>query len=326
MINPISFLWRQFTGSQVNAIATALWQYFKDSFDGTLEYYRNLKIANANDDHLTWIGILQGVARPLIPLPDESYFLFTETYGYEEGDGAEPETWYAGHMIPDSGLNPRGFGSVNNSEGGRLTDVKGIGDYEYIPATIFRAVLRANSSSSGVLGSLVVLDDILYTIWRIDHLTTPPVYTFTFANRQANPRNTPGDIFANLGVTGDWKYPYETQAEVHVLGNTVYYPMPKLIPVLREGDSQIDPIGLIRILLRTDESVDPVVYGLDAMWAGEGTPSDTVNDGEEPEWDLSPLTVFEVMSMWNTDQDWLDDPDPSEEFVALTTADLNGMW
>ena len=87
MINPISFLWRQFCGPQVVGIMQGLYAYFKESYDTTLEYFRNMSIASATSEHLTVRGALGGVARPLVPIPDEDYLVFSNTYGYiQEGD------------------------------------------------------------------------------------------------------------------------------------------------------------------------------------------------------------------------------------------------
>lgn len=62
------------------------------------------------------------------------------------------------------------------------------------------------------------------------------------------------------------------------------------------------------------------------MWAQEGTPSDIVEDGITSEWSLSPLSTNEIQMMFSTGGSWLDDPDPSEEFTALTVSDINDMW
>lgn len=319
MINPISFLWRQFNGPQITAICQALWQYMKDSFDTSLEYFDKLSISTANSDHLTWIGILQGLARPLIPIPDETMFLFDEEYGYIE----DPDN--PGHMIPDTTSYPseRGFADVGEvfGEGGKLDYEMYKSGYSYLPDYIFRACLSANSSSEGMLGGLVALDDIIYGIWKMEHPTTVPVYQIKWAGEQ-DTKYTRADIFVDLGVTGDWAFPYETQAEIKLLGTTVYFPIPKLIPILVEGDSSIDPYGFIRILSTTDGDV----FGLDAMWAGEGTPSDWVNNGEEPEFDVNPITNSELQLMWAQDNTWIDEEAPSLEFIAMTESELEDMW
>ena len=324
MINPISFLWRQFNGPQISAICQALYLYFKQTYDNVLEYWDKFSIDNVTStDHLTFIGIIQGLARPLIPIPDESVFWFTETYGYKLGDGIEPQTWYEGHKIPDVKFpDEHGFSSVNDIQrGGKLQEVADPGGYDYVPDYLFRALLRGNASSVGELGSLIALDDMLYEIWKKDRPTTTPAYRFTWATPAANPMYTPADVFVNLGVTQDWNHPYETQAEIKLLGNTVYYPIPKLIPVIREGETELDPAGWVHILVFTQDNV----YGLDAMWAGIGTPSDTTS-GADPDYDVSAITTIEEQQMWAQDNSWADEEAPTEELVSLTVDEIQSMW
>lgn len=340
MIYPISFLWRQMNGPQITAIAQAIWQYFRDSFDNTLNYFNTLSISKANTDHLTLIGILQGLARPLIPIPDEQYFWFTDVYDFEPGDmydGTYPE----GHTHPTSNYpSHHGFGSNPprndpNGVGGALQELTMPGQYSYLSNTLFRALVKANSASEGYLGSIVALDDMIYALWRTEHETTAPGYRFSFTENRSNPNNAAGDVVLNLGVTGDWTNGYEVQAEVKLLGNTVYYPAPKLIPILAEGDSKIDPEGLVRILIVGEEQVQPdgtssYVPGLNDMWADPPqTPSSYIDDGVSPPeaWKLEPITTGMIQTMFSADgTSWVDDPDPSDEFEALLDTDLEKMW
>lgn len=320
MISPLSFIWRQLNGPQIAAICAATWKYFHDTYDSILEYFRTFSIETATDDHLTVIGVWQGLARPLVPVPQGEVFFFTEVYGYIE----DPDN--PGHLIPDSSYpSVRGFAEVPSSftgTGGKFAGQTVPGDYTKVPAAMFRSLLRANSDSEGYLGSLIALDDMLYSLWRRTHSAVAPDYTFEWSTLEAHPTYTPGDIFVDLGMTGDWEYPYETQAEVKLLGKTIYYPIPKLIPILHEGDSSADPLGFVRILVRSEEDV----YGLDAMWAGEGTPSDTVDNGEEPEWDVSPITIAELTTMWGTGSTWIDVEGPAEDFYPISEEDLGEMW
>lgn len=325
MIAPFRALWKQFTGSQINAVMQALWEYFYDTYDATLEYWRKLKIASATSDHLTFIGILQGIARPLIPIPEEDYLVFSETYGLTE----DPEN--PSHLIPDAGYpSKQGFGSVEyfseEINVGRFADVKQAGRYNYVNTALFRQLLQANSASTGLLGSLVTLDDMLYSAWKMLHPITPPVYRFDWAKQRDNAAFV-GDLVVDLGVTGDWDNPYEIEAEVRLLGKTVYYPVPKIVPKLVVGDGSVDPIGLVRILLNTN-STDPddIIYGLNSMWKDEGTPSDFIDNGEDPQWEMAPLTQGELATMWAGDNTWIDAEGPAEEFMPLTEEDLQEMW
>lgn len=321
MISPISFLWRQFSGPQIQAITQAIWQYFRTTYDRTLEYFRTFSLNTATNEHLSLIGIFQGLARPLIAIPEKGVFWFTNAYEYVD-DPNNP-----GHKIPSYDYpSTEGFSSVEeypNGVGGKFSANTAPGNYRQLPPALFRRILRANSDSDAELGSLKTLDDILFGVWRLNHsAVTPPTYKFTFTNRVDYPRNTPGDIIVDLGMTGDWQYPYETQAEIKLLGKTVYYPIPKLVAEITPGDARADPIGLIRILVHTQDDI----YGLDAMWEGVGTPSDVVDDGENPEWSMSAVTTSELLQMWARDNTWIDEEGPSEDFYPLSLEALEDMW
>ena len=165
------------------------------------------------------------------------------------------------------------------------------------------------------------MDDMLYEVWKKDRPTTMPAYVFTWANPTDNPRYTPADIFVNLGVTQDWNHPYEVQAEIKLLGNTVYYPIPKLIPVIREGETELDPARWVPILVTTQAGV----YGLDAMWAGIGTPSDTAA-GPDPDYAILAISDTELQTMWAQDNSWADEEAPGGELVSLTNEEIHNMW
>lgn len=325
MINPISFLWRQFNGPQITAICQALFEYFKESFDTRLNYFDRLTIESANSDHLTFIGILQSLARPLIPIPDEDMFWFTEEHGYIDDED------HPGERIPDTEYpSKHGLAHEGDTYGdaGKFDYEKFTTGYHYIPDYIFRCILQGNARSEGYIGGLIALDDILFKIWRYEHPTTPPVYTFRWATEE-DERYTRADVFVNLGMTGDWAYPYETQAEVRLLGKTVYYPIPKLIPVMYEGDSQVDPTGWIRILNKTEYTPEGevITYGLSpSMWENEGTPSDYIANGEEPEFEATPLTLTEIQLMWAQNNTWIDEEAPVLEMVSLKLDEIEDMW
>lgn len=304
MVNPISFLWRQFNGPQVSAICQVVYEYFKDLVDSSLDYFDRLTISTANSQHLTFLGILQSLARPLVPIPNETMFLFTHEPVQDNSDrGFAPEHIYYG----DYGK----FDEENFSSG-----------YSYIPDYLFRALLRGNASSKGYLGSLIALDDMLYSIWKIEHDTIVPIYTFRWAD-ESDTRYTPADLFVNLGNTGDWTYPYETSAELTLLGQTVYYPIPKLIPIIYEGESSLDPYGFVRILLCEDSGVP----GLAEMWLDPPqTPADYVPNGEDPEFEVSPIATAEEQLMWQQDNTWIDEDAPTLEFQAMRVEEIQEMW
>jgi hypothetical protein len=320
MLNPISFLWQQLNGPQITAICQALFNYFKNLCDENLDYLNNLTIANANSDHLSLLGILQGLARPLVPVPDSKMFWFTSPYDYVVGPGIEPEYQFPGHKIPETNYpSEHGLSNGPYGQGGVFDEVpEGTTGYKYIPDYIFRAVLQGNTDSEGQLGGLTALDDILNAIFQAENPGMSPMYTFVWNNDVHS--GTPGDIEVDLGTTGDWLHPYEVFAEVKLLGSTVYFPIPRILPKLVEGDGHLDPVGFIHILVMGTEDV----YGLNDMWNGTGTPADT-EPGEDPEFAVSPITTTELNTMWNDSQSWIDEPSPSY-FIPYTPEEIAQLW
>lgn len=321
MLNPISFIWRQFNGPQISAICQALFNYFKKLCDENLDYFNDFTLDTANSEHLSLLGVLQGLARPLVPIPDEELFWFEEPYEYTEGNGMLPELEFPGHKVPVKNFpSLRGFAEGPVSEGGVFSEEKDTdGNYKNIPDYIFRQVLKSNTASEGRLGGLVVLDDILVGLFQKENPGFTPIHKFTWNNDIHT--GTPGDIHVDLGVSGDWVHPYEVFAEIKELGNTIYFPIPRLFAHIAEGDSQLDPTGFVHILIESAGST----YGLDAMWAGEGTPSDIIPDGESPAFSVEPITVAMLNAMWQTSQTWIDEPSPAY-FKPLTPEEIANLW
>lgn len=316
MLNPIAFLWKQFNGPQITAITQAIFNYFQNLVDENLDYFNDITLDTANSQHLSLLGILQGLSRPLVPIPDAKMFFLTPVYGFI------PDPDNPGHYIPEEGYpSERGFSqAVDRSIGGQLDvvpEAKSSG-YKYIPDYIYRSILKSNSKSKGSLGGLVVLDDMLYDLFQIENPEADPVYRFEWSN---GGDTTPGDVTIDLGSSTDWLHPYEVYAQFNLLGSTVYFPIPRLFAKLSEGSSALDPDGLIHILLQGTEST----YGLDNMWAGTGTPSDVVEDGKNPDFDCEPITTSMLQQMWAEDSSWLDDQGP-DYFIPLTTAEIGAMW
>lgn len=321
MLNPISFIWRQFNGPQISAICQALFNYFKKLCDENLDYFNNFTLDTANSEHLSLLGVLQGLARPLVPIPDEELFWFEEPYEYTEGNGMLPELEFPGHKVPAKNFpSTRGFSEGPTAEGGVFSEEKDAdGNYKYIPDYIFRQVLKSNTASEGQLGGLVVLDDILAGLFQKENPGFMPIHKFTWNNDIHT--GTPGDIHVDLGASGDWVHPYEVFAEIKELGSTIYFPIPRLFAHIAEGDSKLDPIGFVHIL--TESSGD--TYGLDAMWEGEGTPADIILDGKSPLFEVEPITDAMLNAMWQTSQIWVDEPSPAY-FKPFTPEEIEALW
>lgn len=226
MIHPISFIWKQFTGSQVLAFLNGLFTYFKETYDANLEYFRHLSIANANDSHLTFIGILQNIARPHIVLPNSENFLFSSIWSYTD----DPDN--PGHRIPSTGYpSDVGFAEVGGSLGGRLAEVDEFfeGVSNLISPRVLRGLLNANAKSSGYLGSLVALDDIIYS--QILGTTIP--YEFRFITANDTEKNyAAGDCIVDLHSINSYISPLELFLEIQIFGKTIYAPVPRIVPEL----------------------------------------------------------------------------------------------
>jgi hypothetical protein len=105
----------------------------------------------------------------------------------------------------------------------------------YLSTNLYRACLGAIANSTGQLGSIVALDDMLNALWSIGNASEVPSYRIMFAAEDAGAYMR-GDIEVDLGSESDWYAPYEVQAEISLLGKTIYYPMPKVVVRMIEGD------------------------------------------------------------------------------------------
>ena len=101
MILPIQYLWKQLDGPQVKGLTKGVEEYWKSLFDDKLDYFNNISIDTANDDHLTLMGLLSGLIRPVIQEPDKTFFYFTEQaehnfpHGFSDLDNLEPPERYS---------------------------------------------------------------------------------------------------------------------------------------------------------------------------------------------------------------------------------------
>lgn len=201
-----------------------------DAFDPLMEYFRNFSILTANDEHLSIIGVWQGLARPLIYVPDGNTFFFTEAYGYRKDPTKE------GHLIPNTNFpSQRGFAEVGSDVGGVFAMNTRKTNYVYKQLdVVYRELLRAFTESDGELGSLTALDDMMYALWKRNHKNGEvPIYQFSWADDKS--AFTIGDLFLDMGDVIYWEYPYEVYAQLKLFGQTLWFPMPQLIPILREG-------------------------------------------------------------------------------------------
>lgn len=210
MILPIQYLWKQLDGPQVTGIAKGIEEYWKTLFDDKLDYFNNISIDTANDDHLTLMGLLSGLIRPVIQEPDKIFFYFTEMVEHNFSHGFSD----LDHPELGGGL----FSKVDKKSLQNVTL-----DTEY-----YRALLRAWDHGQGEIGSLMLLDDICAELTALD-VGGDPVYRFTIMEGDDIPVDrAPGDVYIDMGNAEDWNNPLHVYAVLNGIGNTAYAPQPRL--------------------------------------------------------------------------------------------------
>lgn len=210
MILPIQYLWKQLDGPQVKGLTKGVEEYWKSLFDDKLDYFNNISIDTANDDHLTLMGLLSGLIRPVIQEPDKTFFYFTEQ---------------AEHNFP------HGFSDLDNLEsGGGLfskVDNKSLQNVT-LDTEYYRALLRAWDRGQGEIGSLMLLDDICAELTALD-TGNEPTYRFDIMEGKNIPLDrAPGDVYIDMGSASEWNNPLHVYAVLMGIGDTVYSPQPRL--------------------------------------------------------------------------------------------------
>lgn len=211
MIAPINFLWKQFNGPQIIAFCRAIYNWLKNAFDPTLNYFNTFSIDTATDDHLTTIGTLMGVKRPLIDTSGaEETFQFTAT--------------------KESSIN--GFGNDEKTFGGKFADVTKLEEQNtYISDEYYRPLLKTISTGKGLPGSLILIDEIcsyFYDTYRPNDTKDYWIY-HELDNLDAEKGYMVGDILLFLDYIGDWgNNALFIHAIMDVLNLYSYAPLPSL--------------------------------------------------------------------------------------------------
>lgn len=231
MIPPVAWLWKQLNGPQITAVASAVFQFMKESFDNILDYWTYLTIDNATSGNLTTMGALHGIARPLMRIVDASLFWFSEV-------PAENDYYPETDPYPTS---EHGFADLNNLEiGGQFASLEDVGGkFGYISTPLYRSILKGSRDSQGALGSAVWLDDVLYSVYLGVQGTAsvPPDYEIKVLQEEDLEKfftRLQGDILVDLGAEKQWGVEFgQLVAELNLLGKTVYYPVPTLFATAR---------------------------------------------------------------------------------------------
>lgn len=253
MILPVRYLWQQLNGPQATGICKAIEEYWKTIFDTKLDYFNNISIETANDEHLTLFGLLSGLVRPTISEPDKEYFYFTEN--------AEQNVAHGFSDLADPTVGGK-FSKLDS--GGGIHNVSL--DTEY-----YRALLRAWTEGEGEIGSLMLLDDICAELTKLDiGPDVVPFYQFSFMHGDDIPQDrAPGDVFIDMRSMEAWHNPLHVYAVLNGIGDTAYAPQPRLFVSLGASGRVSTPIvtpdsGIydapITVTIAVTNPVDATIY------------------------------------------------------------------
>lgn len=208
MILPENYIWEQLDGPQITAIRRAIYEWCVDQTAPYFNYFNNLAIDTANSEHLSYLGILAGVPRPVINHIDLTLFYFTEHL--------QTNFIYGFSSLADIGV------------GGRVTELGQVYDTTstiLLPDEPFRCILKAYADSEGEIGSLRMLDDILDALRQLFGSTA--VYDFNIRTTATDDR-LPGDIEISLDDSTKWNQPEAIIEALRAIANTLYNPDPRL--------------------------------------------------------------------------------------------------
>lgn len=227
MILPVRYLWEQLDGPQVSALSDALFEYWKTVFDDKLEYFNNISVNTANDAHLTLLGLLSGLVRPIIVEPSSDFFYFTE---------------YAEHPME------HGFSDLENpSVGGKFSyiDTGSSIHNASLDAEHYRALLRAWVNGEGDIGSLMLLDDICNELTKLDLGNVTPFYEFMFMEGDNIPADrAPGDVYLDMRSASSWNNPTHIYAVIQGIASSVYAPQPRIFISIGASGQVSTPVAI----------------------------------------------------------------------------------
>lgn len=219
MIVPVVFQWMQLNGPQISTISDAIAEYLKNMFDTKLDYLNNLSVETASNDHLTFLGTLAGFVRPNVAEVQKQYFMFSQD--------AVP---VSEHSFSDPSDLTKPHGVLSG-------DIKVEGDTSILDTEHYRALLRAFIHSEGEIGSLVLLDDICAELSKLDAPLVAPFYRFNFQPEHGGA----GDVELELGYDNQWENATHVFSIIRSLADSLYFPVPIIIPVLNESTPTTSP-------------------------------------------------------------------------------------
>lgn len=189
-LKPLRFLWKQMCGSQVTAIMTAIFRHMQNVFNSQISYLSTFSIATATDSHLTFIGTLSGIIRPIITVADLSNFIFTfePEHDVEYGVSAAPGPGQTGGKFTDLYDDMRHWTS------------------ELCPAEYFRQILLTCSKTNAEPMSPLFLSEFLDHLFdSLFPVGNRPVYSFYwFDEVYPDSSITKEDMRLDLGEISAW--------------------------------------------------------------------------------------------------------------------------
>lgn len=221
MIYPIRWLWEQLNGPQIKGVAQGIFGFLQQKLDKYLDYLNNLSLETANASHLDLMGVLMGLAHPIVQVRDAKFFFFTENaqHGTTHGFSATEDPADVGGKFGDIGI-------VEATEGGQP-----------IPVEYFRCMLIAMAQSKGIPGSIQMMDDIITGLWKKDN-ARDAIHTFHILDEDAEGNRTKGDIEVDLGTLQDWYDGFMVVAALQSLANTLFAPEPRWFFIIADAESE----------------------------------------------------------------------------------------
>lgn len=211
MILPIQFLWEQLNGPQITGVVSGIYGYIKNEFDHLLDYWNEFSIKKANDAHLSTIGTLMDIGRPIVQISESNDVLFSDGYSHP--------TQY-------------GFTDGVLGEGGHFSDIKKVtpSTKELLNSTLYRSLLQAVADGKGEVGSLRLLDSVC-TLMHDSDVGTVGGYAHTFTWQESidvTQNRGVGDVVLSIGSVSDWQHPFTIEEALHSLADNTYAPVPRL--------------------------------------------------------------------------------------------------
>lgn len=190
-LRPLRFLWKQMNGPQATAIMTSIFRWVQDMFNKNIEYLTNFSIATAKGEHLSLIGNIMGVIRPIVTVADAKMFIFTSSpeQDVEYGFSGEP--------------GPLAVGGKFIS----LEEMLLAYQRTACPDSYYRKVLQAIASSNREPFSIAFIDDLISGVWHSYRPNIPSKVQFEWATKEQEGGTGAvirEDLYIYIGTIADW--------------------------------------------------------------------------------------------------------------------------